>query len=149
MLEQLIQKDRRNIIQGAWIGDIIVGFILLAVLFFGLIKPLYWGHIVIGDFVFCVLLAAGCLALIIWNRLTLHRRLEKRRTWFSKMMADKDRLEIEASQLKSMVQEDGVSKADLAQRALLWGLEALQHNIRVTDYADYSDLMVDYESMKF
>ena len=152
MLEELVQKAKKNARNGSWFRTIVFGIIILAALFFLVWSPFAKALRIHSTWPQGISLVAffGFLVLREWLW-SLPRTIKERRGQFAEALANKERLEREFTELETMIHKGDASEiklTELTARSLTWGWGAVVHNMELPE-GDYPELRVDYKDHTF
>jgi len=152
VLEELIQRGRRNAIRFSWVFTILVGIFFLAVFVFLVLCPIIKGVNpgAGGNFIFGILFSSIFAAMIVLVWLGLPGQLKRQREQFAQVMANKERLEQEFANIKALVGQQGDDSKikEIATRSSRWGWGAAVHNLEFPG-GSYPELRVDYKNHTF
>ena len=142
MLEEFVQRKKKDLIASLLNASIIMGAIA-AVFFGGVLTSLSHfthGHFDLIGFILCAIIFGIIAFAIIKSWLGLPNRVKAWGRWFNEAMANKERLEEEFADIKTLIligqlgqQGDDPKIKEIATKALTWGWRAVVHNKGVLD----------------
>jgi hypothetical protein len=139
MLEKFIQRKKRDLVSGLLYATIIMGAIAMVFLG-GALASLPHSthtHFDVVKFVFCALVFGIIAFLVIRDWARIPKRIEVQRKWFLEAAAEKERLEKEFADIKTLIligpQGSDPNTREIAMRSLNWAWHTVVHNKNVLD----------------
>lgn len=154
MLEEFVQRKKKDLISSLLSASIIMG--ALAAVFFGgalgSLPRFAHGHFDLVRFIICAIIFGAIAFVVIRSWIRLPNRAKAWGRWFLEAMANKERLEEEFADIKTLIlisqQGDDPQIKEIATRSLAWGWRAVVHNKKILDEG-CSELLLNQKDHTF